>query len=296
LPTAGTAGLNNFVGLALEDKFTAFTPRITFDYNVTDDSLLFASAARGVKSGGFNATATLVENRRYGDDKNWTYEIGSKNTFNDGRVRLNGTLFMIRWTDVQIFAQDTGNPAPLPISIVRNLGDVNSSGVELEAAYVPTDNLNFSGTLYYGDAHYAKGTSDLRWGRVPAVCDDVVCKRNGDISGLQTERQSKWQGTVSAEWQDELNMGNDLQYYLRSDVSYQSKQFNDAVNISWIPGRTLVNASLGIQGEQFDVQLWSRNLFDKKYVASVLVGVPNTQYNSYLGERRTFGVTLKARY
>ncbi|MDX2143453.1 MAG: TonB-dependent receptor, partial [Rhodospirillaceae bacterium] len=47
LPTAGTAGLNNFVGLALEDKFTAFTPRITFDYNVTDDSLLFASAARG---------------------------------------------------------------------------------------------------------------------------------------------------------------------------------------------------------------------------------------------------------
>ena len=296
LPTSGTAGLNTFAGLTFEDTFTQFTPRVTFEYKLTELNKLFVSAAKGVKSGGYNAAATLPENRTFEDDQNWTYEIGSKNTFDDGRVRLNGTLFLIRWTDVQIFAQDTGNPAPLPLSIIRNLGDVHSAGVEIEAGYAPTDNLDFSGTFYYGDANYAKGTSDLRWGRIPAVCDDVVCARNGDIGGNQTERQSKVQASVAAEWRDALTFGQNLEYYLRSDVSYQSKQFNEAVNISWIPARTVVNLSTGVVGEKYDVQLWARNLFDKEYVASVIVGLPNTQYNAYLGERRTFGVTARARF
>jgi iron complex outermembrane recepter protein len=296
LPTSGTAGLNTFAGLTFEDTFTQFTPRVTLEYKLTELNKLFASAAKGVKSGGYNAAATLPENRTFEDDQNWTYEIGSKNTFDDGRIRLNGTLFLIRWTDVQIFAQDTGNPAPLPLSIIRNLGDVHSAGVEIEAGYAPTDSLDFSGTFYYGDAHYAQGTSDLRWGRIPAVCDDVVCARNGNIGGNQTERQSKVQASVAAEWRRPLSIGQDLQYYARSDVSYQSKQFNEAVNISWIPARTLVNLSTGVVGEKYDVQLWARNLFDKEYVASVIVGLPNTQYNAYLGERRTFGVTGRYRF
>jgi len=296
LPTSGTSGLNTFAGLTFEDTFSQFTPRVTLEYNLTELNKLFASAAKGVKSGGFNAAATLPQNRTFEDDQNWTYEIGSKNTFDDGRIRLNGTLFLVRWTDVQIFAQDTGNPAPLPLSIIRNLGDVHSAGVELEAGYAPTDNLDFSGMFYYGDARYAQGTSDLRWGRIPAVCDDVVCARNGDIGGNQTERQSKVQASVAAEWQQPLSIGQDLQYYVRSDVSYQSKQFNEAVNISWIPARTLVNLSTGVIGEKYDVQLWARNLFDKEYVASVIVGLPNTQYNAYLGERRTFGVTGRYRF
>jgi iron complex outermembrane recepter protein len=170
LPTTGGTGglLNAFTGRTFEDTFTQFTPRVTLEYDLTDVNKLFASAAKGVKSGGYNALATLPENRTYEDDTNWTYEIGSKNTFDEGRIRLNATLFMIRWTDVQIFAQDTGNPAPLPVSIIRNLGDVHSAGVEIEAGYAATDNLEFSGAFYYGDAHYAQGTSDLRWGRVPA--------------------------------------------------------------------------------------------------------------------------------
>ncbi len=296
LATTATAGLGSFTGLTFEETFKSFTPRVTYEYKLAPGKKLFASAAKGVKEGGYNATATLPENRRYGDDQNWTYELGSKNTFADGRVRLNGTLFMIRWSDLQIPAPDTGNPAVLPIPIIRNLGDVHSAGVELEAGFAPNAKLDLSGALYYGDAHYAQGTSNLNWGRIPAVCDDVVCKRNGDISGKQTERQSKVQASFAVEWHDALPFGQDLHYFLRSDLSYQSKQFNDAVNISWIPARTLLNANIGIENEKYDLQLWSRNLTDEQYVASVIVGAPNTQYNAYLGERRTVGLTLKAHF
>jgi iron complex outermembrane receptor protein len=203
---------------------------------------------------------------------------------------------MVRWKDVQIFAQDVGNPAPLPISIVRNLGDINSEGFEIEAGYAPSDTFNLYGTLYYGDAKYADGTIDLRWGRVPAVCDNRVCATNGDIGGNTTERQSKWQGTLGAEHRGELGGSYDLSYYVRGDLSYQSKQFGEAVNLSWVPARTLMNASIGVENDMYSAQLWARNLFDKKYVASVIVGQPNTQYNAYLGERRTFGLTVGIKY
>jgi outer membrane receptor protein involved in Fe transport len=83
---------------------------------------------------------------------------------------------------------------------------------------------------------------------------------------------------------------------MRSDVSYQSKQFNESVNISWIPARTLVNVSTGVLGEKYDVQLWATNLFDEEYVSGVVIGQPNSQYNAYLGEKRTFGVTARFRF
>ncbi|MSO97876.1 MAG: TonB-dependent receptor [Rhodospirillaceae bacterium] len=296
LPTTATAGLGSFTGLQLSGTFKAFTPRITFDYQVNDDSKIYASAARGVKSGGFNATATLPENRLYGQDYNWTYELGSRNTFDDGRVQLNGTLFYVHWTGLHISAPDPGNTATLPLPIIRNLGTMNSKGFELEGAFVPVDHLTFNGTLYFGDATFANGTKDLTWSRIPLVCDNKACQTNGDISGNQGARQSKWQTTVGAEWQDELGGTMDLNYFIRADASYQSKQYVNTINISWIPSRTVTNASMGVQNDRYELQLWSRNLFDKKYVASVIEGAPNVQYNAYLGERRTFGLTAKLKY
>ncbi len=295
LPTTATAGLNSFVGLQLRGTFKALTPRITAEYKLTPTNLLFASAAKGVKSGGFNATATLPENRLYGQDRNWTYEIGTKNTFNDGRLLLNGTLFYVHWTDMQITAPDTGNTAALPLTIIRNLGTLNSKGVELEAQIVPIDGLTLGGNLYYGDSRFANGTKDLSWSRVPAVCDNVVCPTSGDVSGKTAPRQSKWQGTISGEWMHDLGMW-DAKYYLRADVALQSRQYINTMNIAWVGGRAIANASIGMTKGNYELQLWSRNLFDKQYVQSVIEGIPNEQYNAYLGERRTIGLTAKFKY
>ena len=283
------------MGLQLRGTFKAFTPRFTGEYKLSQSSLLFASAAKGVKSGGFNATATLPENRLDGQDRNWTYELGSKNTFNDGKLLFNATLFYIHWTDLQITAPDTGNTAALPLSIIRNLGTLNSKGIELEGQVVPIDGLTLGATGYFGDARFAQGTRDLSWTRVPAVCDHVVCPLNGDVGGKQAPRQSKWQGTLSAEWSRDLGAW-DAKYYLRADVAIQSRQYVNDMNISWINGRTIANASVGMTKEKYELQLWARNLFDKKYVQSVIEGIPNEQYNSYLGERLTFGLTAKDKY
>ncbi len=295
LASSGT-GVLTVAGNVLDGSFEAFTPRISLDFDLPAGKMIFASVAKGVKSGGFNPAAFLPENRKFEQDSNWTYEVGTRNTLANDRVRLNATLFWIDWADVQIPAADPGNPAVLPVSITRNLGAVISKGIEIESAVALRDHLSVEATLYYGDAKYEEGTFDLRWARSPAVCDNVTCPMNGDVGGNQMERQSKWQATFGTEWRADLPLGSDLEYFVRGDAAYQSKQYIEAMNLAWVPGRTIVNATTGISGSTYDVLLWARNLFDKQYVSGVTLGSPNAFYNGYLGERRTIGITASFKY
>jgi iron complex outermembrane receptor protein len=296
LATSGGSGTGAVPLRVLEDDFNSFTPRFSFEYDLADDRLIYVTAAKGVRTGGFNGTATLESNRTFGPDQNWTYEIGSKNIFLDGRLQLNGALFYTDWTDVQIFAQDEGNPNPLSRSIIQNLGDIDIYGVEFDAAFAATEALSIYATLYYGDAEYADGTLDLRWGREPAVCDDVVCPTDGDIGGNTVARQSQFQASLGAEWRAAFPLRSGMEYYLRADMGHQSKQYAEEVNLAWVPARTLVNANVGLEATSYTLSLWARNLFDEEYVSSALVGAPNVQYNGYLGERRTWGLTLQVQF
>lgn len=95
--------------------FRNFVPRFTADYRVTEEVLLYATAAKAVKVGGFNVvTATgaiLPEERTYDPETSWTYEAGAKTTFLNGRLMLNADVFVIKWKD----------------QIVRALGPLRSS-------------------------------------------------------------------------------------------------------------------------------------------------------------------------
>src|SRR5690606_21778649 len=82
------AGVLTITGNTLDGKFEAFTPRDTFDLDLTADNMLFVSAAKGVKAGGFNPAAYLAENRTFDQDSNWTYKLGTRNSLANGRVRL----------------------------------------------------------------------------------------------------------------------------------------------------------------------------------------------------------------
>lgn len=282
-------------GRRLATTFRAFTPRATVDFKVTPRNLLFASVGKGVKSGGFNAAATLLENRTYGQESNITYEIGSKNSFLNGALQLNLTAYYVKWSDLQIFSQDIGNPSPLPVNIIRNLGNVTSKGVELDGVFKPFRQLTTYFTASMADATYDEGTVDLRWGRVPPVCDNIVCNANGDIGGNQVERAPKWQGTFGAEFRETIGGAGDLDFFVRGDAAYQSRLPADAVNLSFVHPRTIVNGAIGFEYGNYEVRFWGRNIFDKKYVSSAIIAQPNTQYNAYLGERRTLGLTVSAK-
>ena len=129
-----------FIEEALE--FDAWTPKIGLDYEFdtsgpVDSLMLYTSAAKGFKSGGFNGINifdTSVAQSSYGPETNWTYEIGIKTEMFNNRFRLNANYFLNRGTDITLNANVIvdGNPT-FP---VQNAGNVTIKGLELESTAI----------------------------------------------------------------------------------------------------------------------------------------------------------------
>jgi len=281
--------------LSFNESFTVVTPRFTYERDLDDNRLFFASLSRGAKTGGFNASAIAAENQAFDEEFNWTLEAGLKNTLASGRLQLNGSVFYTDWTDVQINSSDPDSVDPLSTNIVLNLGDADVFGIELDAVFQATDNITLDGTFSFSDATYKSGSIDQRFARPSFLgapsCDDVVCASNGDIGGNDIERTPRTQISAGAQWDGDFSLG---QYYIRGDVSWQSDFFAETANVSEIPSRTLVNLKAGLTFENgITLSAWVKNLTDEEYVSNAFVVISpfNNQYNTFFGQQRTLGVS-----
>ena len=89
--------------ISLNNKYSEFTPKIGLDYKVdttsVDSLLLYVSAARGFKSGGYNGiniTDPTIAFTPYGPEKNTTIEAGLKTDMLDRKLRINAAAFQPR--------------------------------------------------------------------------------------------------------------------------------------------------------------------------------------------------------
>ena len=288
----------------LSETFSFFTPRFTAEYNVTENTLAYASAARGAKAGGFNPGATLEENQAFDEETNWTFEVGAKNQFWNDRVVLNVAAFFTDWRNLQINGPDFGSTAPVPSAITSNLGGARVLGVELEGSIQIIDQFSIDGSFSFSDGQYDNGVVDQRFAQlsgfgfppVPA-CDGIVCPIDGDISGNEIERTPSTQLAVGAEWGDDLPVW-DGSYYIRSDFSWQNSFFASPVNLATIPDRFLLGASAGVTFGHVDASIWVRNLTDENFVSNsfVVIGAFGNSFNTFFGDRRSFGLTVKLTY
>jgi iron complex outermembrane receptor protein len=294
------------------DKYWTF--RFNGDYKVTSDALVYASAAKGYLAGFFNgifdnfAQLPIPPNlQNYGPSTNWTYEIGTKTTWMDGRLQANAAAYYIKYKDLHI--QQTP-PLPLITALTTNAASATSKGFEVELIAKPTDQLTLSGNYGYSNPKYGDGVLDLGAARfcgsqvdgtgptqlVPAL---RLCTLN--VGGNQLTRTSNHTASGTIGWDGDLTA--DLAYSLRTDVRYQSKQFTRSISRQFIGGRTLVNVRAGLNyQEALDFSLWAKNVFDKKY-ATIAIAQPGfaTDFpvfvtNIGMGDRRTVGVTARYKY
>ena len=315
-----------------------FTPRFTAAYRVADDSNIYASVARGVKSGGINGVSaqflrvvnpitgavSFVQQtpgspiwtgqQFYEAETNWTYEIGSKNQFFDRAVTLNIAAFYTDWRNIQSNAvrlRPDGTPPPsfaaIVPSLIGNVGDVRVFGFEVEGDWRIIDQLRINFGAAYANARYRDGTVSQRFG-ASGNCDGVVCSYITapgfsypvlPIGGNQLERTPQFDALLGATF--ETSLPNGWGMFVRGDVTYQTKQYADEANLAYVPDRTLVNASAGLDLGPVSLQLWVKNLFNKEYVTSALFligtgGGGSANYVPILGERRTFGLTVSGRF
>ena len=151
------ADTTRFVGATFDTAtFKKATWRLGLDYQLTDDSLLYASASTGFSSGGFNGSqaAAALGRETFAPQTVTAFEIGSKNRFADNSIQLNLSAFYNKYSALQEQRQiPVGNTT---LSIIENSGKARSYGTELEAIWKPVDALTLNASFAYLNAEYTK--------------------------------------------------------------------------------------------------------------------------------------------
>lgn len=156
-PIATVADFNDSV------SFHNLSPKVSLDYKVSDDVMVYGLVSRGFKSGGFNiranTTAVPASGRPFDDESVTSFEVGTKSAFYDGTFYLNAAYFYNKYRDVQlsVFTAFDANGDGTNDSFFgdfTNAGRAHIQGVELEFAGQPTERLTLQGNLAFMEAEY----------------------------------------------------------------------------------------------------------------------------------------------
>jgi iron complex outermembrane receptor protein len=142
-------------GIPVSRKTTLWTPRFAIDFQYNDDILLFASATKGFKSGGWNARGTNPGAiLPFDPEIVWNYETGVRSDWLDQRLRVNVTGFYMDVAAFQLPAASLNPVTGQTIFITGNFADIENYGVETEISVVPMDGMNLFAAIGLQKAAY----------------------------------------------------------------------------------------------------------------------------------------------
>ncbi|MEH6605068.1 MAG: TonB-dependent receptor [Pseudomonadales bacterium] len=288
------------------DTFTYFAPRLGLDFHLNEQSFLYGYVAKGVKAGGFNNAADESQ-QTYDDETNVTFEIGSKNLFLDAKLMVNVSAYYIDWENIQGSEPAKNADSINSSSVVGNIGDAESMGVELEMKWLATENLSFDFGLALNSAEYKSGTEyDPAQRHFYYNCDRQVVTGGGEsgdenvcgdtsVGGNSLPRNPENQVMAAINYSYPFNGGWTLD--ARLDGNYQSKQYITPLNSAYIEGRTLANANVMLSSqEHWEISLWVKNLLDKEYVGGVLAIAEQNKLIVALGAPRSVGLGVRFKF
>lgn len=135
-------------------SFSSLSPKFGLDFKPNEDLLIYASASRGFKSGGFDGRANTPAGAvAYRPETMWSYEVGVKASTADHKLTANLAVFQNDYKDLQLssFVADAqGNFAAL----FTNAGSATMRGAELELGVRPVVGLTLNANIAYLDSHY----------------------------------------------------------------------------------------------------------------------------------------------
>lgn len=270
------------------DTDNYFTPRFSLEYTMNDDMLFYGSVAKGAKPGGISTVGAGAggfdpDLFRFDQESMWVYELGAKTAWADGTFLLNAAVFLEDFSGKQTSSQilrDNG----LTGTVTVNASSAEVKGLEVDAAWAPTEGLSLSAGYSYLDAKYndfvtnATGVSAIAAAGNctqlvlvtpdPNVPDTRTCAL--DRSGNTLERTSKHSLVLGAEFTAPLT--SDINWVVGADVTMQSKRFDTSDNILILPSYTLADVRLGLTGENWDVIAFANNVFNDDTIRTAFNG------------------------
>jgi outer membrane receptor protein involved in Fe transport len=267
---------HNLSGSRDEDQLL---PSVNVQWQPSDSTLLYMSWTQGSKSGGFDArsnnptappavpcTAPGVPSGctplsgigtfEFNEEKSKTLEMGAKLNLG-GSFEMNAAFYLTDFEDLQVSTFD----GVLGFN-VKNAGQAQIKGVELDARWQATQNLLLSSSVAYTDFEFRDYIGQCFFGQPSNAGDGLNC----NYKGKTNEFVAPWVATLGANYTRPV--GSSLMMHVGFDVYYTDEYF---VAPTLDPKQKQesyykVNGRLGIGDADgsWDVSLVGKNLFDEQ--------------------------------
>jgi iron complex outermembrane receptor protein len=253
--------------------------KVGIDYKLTAEQLLYASYSRGYRGQAFNAQAFFspteldVAKAETVD----AFEAGFKSQFADRTITFNGSGFYYKYQNQQALSVD-------PTTAAQTLNNIPRSrivGAELELTVRPIKRFELNAGL-------GILSTKIQSGVISGV----------NLEGNQLPNAPHVSGSVGFNW-DVVNSSSGT-VKLAGDVNFSSKRYFELDNVERLAQKSYAMADARLEyrtaSDHYGVSLWGKNIFNKYYFTSA-IDFSGFGYDLiHLGEPRTYGVSVDAKF
>lgn len=256
---------------------SAFTPLVTYQWDLNSTDMLYASYTTGFKSGGFDVRSNAAPNALGGiyngpaptipdiegswefeDEEVKNYEVGGKFLLGGGSAELNLAIFRSEFDNMQTSQFD----GQLSFN-VTNAGEALVQGIEIDGRWAVADPVLLRGGVAFIDFEYTDfKNSQCYFGQAASTV--ITC----DATGKRREFTPEIQGNMGIDYTIEFS---GMKLVSTLDLIYNSEYLTTP---SLDPkfeqdAYTKINARIALSGndEMWEIALIGKNLTDESIVS-----------------------------
>lgn len=294
--------------------FSQLQPKVTWNWTMSDEINVYASYGLGFRSGGFNAIGTedllnfwfnagfggpgevvnaqLQVTDDYDKEVSTAFEVGMKSEWMDRRLRVNAAVFRSDVEDNQFFEFYAG-----PFGILRTVTTIDElyiQGIEADFTFVATENLMLYGGIGLMDSEIEKNNHrPLSEGNDVPQAPNTTGNLGAELSfplgnGMEIVSRVDWQYTGEM-WFHTLQ-GEETPTIWNA---FFGPGFNQNFSKASRDAYSTVDLRVGLEGENWAVTAWGRNITDEEYLQEV---IPTPEFGgSFLhpSALRSYGVDFR---
>lgn len=304
--------LDPATGATLSGDTTAFLPRLITEFRLSDDLMVYGSAAKGIRPTTINSQfvarpaeqQAIIRNefpeldiRPLADPEEiWTYELGIKSTLLDGRALLNANVYYADWQDSQdlrsLLADVDGDGAPDSTLVTINSADIEAYGLEMDGMIALSQNLTLSGAVAWNETTL-QGINALQ---TRFFLDQAA-------AGARLPQTPKLSGSLAVDYRNDLNYAG-LEWFFRAEGNYVGSRYASALNLAETGSSFDLNLRLGVDGERYSAWLFVDNLTDDDTFESLRsnadcatnAACPTRALEAVLPRQRQVGVSVSVNF
>jgi outer membrane receptor protein involved in Fe transport len=298
--------------------------RFNLTWNIDDNKMVYVTWSEGFRPGGINRNDRAPNPPSYLADTLTNKELGWKTSWLNNRLTLNGAVFQEDWKNIQFSFIPPGGAG---LTILRNAGGARIRGFEAELSWAATYNFTLTGGLALYNSKLTTdycGFNDID-GQPVTSCppgsidpgdptdptDDEVVEVTPAPRGTRLPVTAKVKGNLVGryvfDWMGGEGFIQGAVMHEGERRSYLTDEDNDAYGN--LPAYTLVDFSAGFKRNDWSLNFYIKNAFDKRaelgryagcafacILPDLVSDYPDGQRYLLTNQPRTFGVRFTKEY